>query len=282
MTDRRLTPANGRVAASRLRGLVEAETFRDGSGASIMRPVADLWSSPDRATRDRQLLRGEGVVVYERRAGMAFVEAEKDGYVGYVDEAALGDPVRPTHAVAAPATHLYPAPDFKRPAVARLSFGARLRVVATPDARFAEAEDGLFVPRAHLRPVDRPLCDPAGVARLFLGVPYLWGGNSSDGIDCSGLVQAALVACGIACPGDSDLQETAVGSRVVLDAPVLRGDLFFWAGHVAMALDATDLIHANAHHMAVTVEPVPSTIARIADQGGGEVTTRRRVSPPRG
>lgn len=275
MTDRRLTPANGRVAARELMGRVEAEQFVTPEAALVAVPVADLWSTPERTARDRQLVMGEAVDIYERRAGMAFLRARKDGYVGYVAEADLGEPVAVTHIVGVPATHLYPEPDMKRPAVMRLSFGARLRVVAGSE-RFFEVEGGLHVPRPHLAPANRAFTDPASVAQLFFGVPYLWGGNSIDGIDCSGLVQAACLACHIPCPGDSDLQEMVVGQPLG-DEPPARGDLYFWKGHVAMAVDAQVLIHANAHHMAVTYEPIEDAIARIAAQEGGPVTSRRRL-----
>lgn len=273
--DSRMTPANGRVAAEWLKGTVAADAFVAPELASVQLPVVDLWSTPQGTDRDRQLLMGEAVDVFERRDGMAFVRSHRDGYVGYVAERALGAPVDITHIVGVPATHLYSTPDFKRPQAMRLPFGARLRVVAA-SAAFFETDAGLHVPRPHLRPANRPFTDPASVAQLFFGVPYLWGGNSSDGIDCSGLVQAACLACHIPCPGDSDMQEATLGEPVS-DGPVLRGDLFFWKGHIAMAVDGDVLIHANAHHMAVSYERIPDAIARIEEQGGGGVTARRRL-----
>ena len=275
MTDRRLTPANGRVAARELMGRVTADAFVTPEPASVTVPVTDLWATPDRAARDRQLLLGDPVDVFERRDGMAFLRAGKDGYVGYVAEADLGPRIEATHMVGVPATHLYPAPDFKRVALHHLGFGARVRVVAGTD-RFFEVEGGLHVPRPHLAPVNRAFTDPAAVAQLFFGVPYLWGGNSILGIDCSGLVQAACLACHIPCPGDSDLQKAVLG-RTLTDEPPQRGDLYFWKGHVAMAVDERVLIHANAHHMAVTYEPIEDAIARIEGQGDGPVTARRRI-----
>ncbi|WOI55558.1 NlpC/P60 family protein [Palleronia sp. LCG004] len=276
MSDRRLLPANGRVAAAHLRGIVDAARYVEGEAAGVILPVADLWAAPDARARDRQLLMGDSVRIYERVDGMAFVRADRDGYVGYVAEAALGDIPSATHIVGVPASHLYPVPDMKVPPVARLSFGARLRVVAASDG-FFELWDGRHVPRPHLRPANKPFEDPARVAQLFFGVPYLWGGNGADGIDCSGLVQAALISSGHPCPGDSDLQEGAVGRVLEPDEPMERGDLLFWRGHVAMAVDREVLIHANAYHMAVSYEPASDAIARIEAQGGGPVTTRRRL-----
>lgn len=274
MTDRRLTPANGRVAALSLKGKVRAERFVEGNPAAVAVPVADLLYTPDGA-RERQLRLGQAVTVYEDRDGFAFVQSAADGYVGYVQSDALGAALTPSHRVTARATHVYEGPDMKSPDLAHLPFGALLAVSGTSGA-FAETRSG-FVPRVHLSPVDQVMTDPAAVAELHVGTPYLWGGNSVLGIDCSGLIQIACEACGIACPGDSDLQEAALGDPVETDAPVARGDLFFWDGHVAMAVDAETLIHANAFHMAVAREKLTDAIARIADQGDGPLTSRRRL-----
>ncbi|MGL4279805.1 MAG: C40 family peptidase [Albidovulum sp.] len=273
MNDRRLTPANGRVAHVSLRGQVAAEAFVEGEAASVAGPVADLLKEPG-GPRDRQLLMGDAVTVLERRAGHAFLLAAKDGYCGYVAEASLGPALAPTHWVAAPASHLYPVADMKRQETAALSFGSQLRVVGETD-RFFQTTAG-FVPRPHLRPLGETFPDPAEVAMMFLGTPYLWGGNSRQGIDCSGLVQAALLAAGIPCPGDSDLQQV-LGHPVATPAALRRNDLLFWKGHVALALDESRMIHANAFRMAVTVEGIAEAIARIAAQGDGEPTGLRRV-----
>ena len=273
MSDPRLTPANGRVAAERLRGLVAADRFVAGEPARIAVPVADLDGSPG-GRRDRQLLWGEGVTVYERREGVAFVESHRDGYVGYVAEVSLSEPRTPTHRVAVPATHLYRDDDMKSPALRHLSFGALVTVEAE-GRKFWETPEG-YIPKPHLRPLDRPFSDPAAVAQLFFGAPYLWGGNSVLGIDCSGLVQAALLACGHAFPGDSDLQRS-LGAAIPEDESPRRGDLLFWKGHVAMAVDAETMIHANAHHMAVAYEGIAPGLARIRAQGDGGLLARRRI-----
>lgn len=273
MSDRRLTPANGRVAHVSLRGQVEAEVFVEGEAAAVAVPVADLLKEPEGA-RDRQLLMGDAVTVLERRAGHAFLQSAKDGYCGYVDEAALGPAITLTHWVAAPASHLYPVADMKRRETAALSLGARLKVIGKTD-RFFQTTAG-FVPRPHLRPLGDSFADPAEVAMMFLGTPYLWGGNSRQGIDCSGLVQASLLASGIACPGDSDLQRV-LGHPVAEVGALRRNDLLFWKGHVALALDESRMIHANGFRMAVTIEGIADAIARIAAQGDGEPTALRRV-----
>ena len=237
-------------------------------------PLVDLSRTPN-GPRDRQLMMGEAVTVTAQRAGWAEVRALRDGYPGFVPEAALTPAAPVTHRVCARATHLYPAPDFKTPERALLSLGARLEVL-TQTGRFAETPHG-FVPRAHLAPLDAPEADPVAVAERLTGTPYLWGGNSALGIDCSGLVQVACLACDIPCPGDSTEQQEALGTPLPEEAPLKRGDLLFWRGHVAWVADPETLIHANAHHMAVAFEPLPGAIARIAAQGDGPVTARKRL-----
>jgi cell wall-associated NlpC family hydrolase len=272
VTDRRLTPANARAALDSLRGSVDAPRYVPGEAARVTVPLVDLNRSPD-GPRDRQLLLGDGVLVIDRHQGRAFVQAAKDGYCGYVPETVLAPAQVPTHRVIAPATHLYPQPKVQAHELCALSFGCLLTVTGTAE-RFAETPDG-FVPLQHLQALADPLTDPVAVAVLFLGTPYLWGGNSRAGIDCSGLVQAALLACGKDCPGDSDLQAQSVGGALQPDDALLPGDLIFWTGHVAMVADAGRIIHATGHRMAVVFEDMAEAIARIA-AAGQPVLARRR------
>ncbi len=274
--DRRLTPANGRVAALFLKGQVMAERFVEGEQRQVGAPCIAIRRTRDTDNVERQLLYGDGFTVFETETGVAFGQAERDGYVGYVNAALLKAPADNTHFVCSHATHLYLSPDIKSASPTGLSFGSRVCVVDEVD-QFWETDTGGFVPKNHLRRIGAPMQDPAAVAELFLGTPYLWGGNSCWGLDCSGLVQAALLACGHGCPGDSDLQEQAVGQKLAKNDAAKRGDLIFWSGHVAMAVSANNLIHANAHHMAVVHEPIDAVIQRITSQGGGPVTARKRL-----
>ncbi len=292
MTDRRDTPFNGRVAHVSLRGRVAADSFVDGATVFVAKVWTDLLRGPDGA-RERQLLRGEAFRALERVGDHVFGFAERDGYVGWVAASDLGPrlPV-PTHRVSVRQTYAKGSPDLKateHPVL--LPFGARLTVrnVANGWARTAWADDGegrsmvdLYVPAKHLRPLSEIAGDPVAIAALFLGTPYLWGGNSAFGIDCSGLVQAAMLACGIPCPGDSDQQARVLGAETALDAPRRRGDLYFWEGHVGILSAPDTLLHANAHHMMVAEEPLEEAIARIAAAEGKGVACRRRATLPPG
>lgn len=271
--DRRLTPANSRAALETLRGLVDAPVYTKGEPARVALPVADLLKAPDGA-RDRQLLWGEAVTVIDRHAGWAFLQAAKDGYCGYLPEAALAAPQEASHWVATPGTHLYDGPKVQHRERAALSLGARVQVIGQTGT-WAETPDG-FVPALHLRALGDWLADPATVAQSLLHTPYLWGGNSRAGIDCSGLAQLAFQACGITLPGDSDLQ-AACGTAIPAGAPLQRNDLIFWKGHVALALSPDRMIHATAAVMAVTEEDIPAAIARIRAAGEGEPTHFRRI-----
>ena len=271
--DRRVTAFSGRVALEALRGNVEAEVYVAGEAGAVAVPLADLCAAPGGA-RDRQVVFGEPLVVVERRAGHAFVQMGKDGYCGWLAEAEVGPEVRATHWVAVRGTHLYPAPRVQARESAALPFGARLAVTGGGET-WAEVVGG-YVPAMHLRRMGDMFNDPVAVAELFLGAPYLWGGNSAAGVDCSGLVQGALLACGRICPGDSDMQ-AAMGAELGAGAVLRRGDLVFWKGHVAMMVDGARIIHANGHSMDVRIEGLEAATARIAAQGGGAVTGRRRV-----
>lgn len=273
--DRRLHRASARYAHVSLAGKTGLP-LTEGAAAAVAVPLADLLRAPHGA-RERQLAHGEGFRVIDREGGHAFGFAEKDGYCGWLPEAALGPALEATHWVASSGTHLYAGPSVQHRDLAALPMGARLRVLGSSGA-WAETALG-WVPLGHLMPVGHWRSDPAGVAEGFLGTPYLWGGNSRAGVDCSGLVQMAHLACGIPCPGDSDLQE-ALGRALAEGAELRRGDLVFWRGHVAIALDGARTIHANGHTMSVAVEAIAACTARIAASGGGPVTHRRRLESP--
>jgi cell wall-associated NlpC family hydrolase len=279
--DPRLTPARADLAARTLEGKVEAARYVDGQVYEVIDPQAPLRAEPKPdAPLATEALKGERATIYDIDAeGWAWGQLAADGYVGWLPANALvaaGPP--PTHKVAALRTLAFPGPSIKQPPIEALPLGARLHIVRIED-RMAVTRSGAYVPQAHLAALDSHEADFVAVAERFVGVPYLWGGKTALGLDCSGLLQVALTACGIACPRDSDMQERALGSSVAAAADraaLKRGDLIFWKGHVAIVRDSVSLIHANAFDMAVVVEPIARAAARIA-AAGSEVTGVRRL-----
>ncbi len=295
--DPRETPFNGRVAHVSLKGKVEAELFTEGELRHVYYKPVDIRDAP-LGNRLRQLNVGEAFCVLEESANHAFGIRMLDGYVGWASAAFLSrNDVAYTHQVVSQRAAFLSSDDVKRTKASDeylLPFGALVSEFEHPNpahrqsARSAgwllcKEHHGKKIPEAryvrlsNIAPIGQPIDDPATVAELLLHTPYLWGGNTAFGIDCSGLVQAALLACGIPCPGDSDQQEAQVGSTLAPESALMRGDLIFWKGHVAMMFDPDTIIHANAHHMAVAIEPFETARARIEASGGGPVTSIKRL-----
>ncbi len=269
----RLIPARADVAAEHLRGQVEAARYAAGEARRVAVTLLDLTAVADpEAERATQLVYGEVFTVYEERPdGLAWGQAASDGYVGYVRADGLAPAAGGGVRVTAPWSQVYARPEARARTGLELPCLSEVQVSGTTGG-FARLRGGGFVPRAHLAPVE----DWVALAERFAGAPYLWGGRSLRGIDCSGLVQVALVAAGRTAPRDSDMQAALVGEPLPGRARLGRGDLVFWKGHVGIMRDAATLLHANAHHMAVASEPLTSATARIAGAGGGPVLARRR------
>ncbi|HKS86909.1 MAG TPA: NlpC/P60 family protein [Pseudolabrys sp.] len=276
--DPRINPFRPEIAASHLRGQVEAKRFVEGVRHQVIEPATAVRRLPGHDARlDTEALFGETAVVYETTdEGWAWGQLETDGYVGWLARSALASGgAAASHKISVPRAFAFPGPDIKLAPVAALPMGARL-AVARQDERFAITPSGWHVPEVSLVPVKARQPDFVTVAEQFLNTPYLWGGKTWLGLDCSGLVQISLQAAGISCPRDSDMQELTLG-KISSIASLRRGDLLFWKGHVAIARDSETLIHANAHHMMVASEPAAEAIARIK-AAGSEVTAVKRVA----
>jgi cell wall-associated NlpC family hydrolase len=277
--DPRRHPWRDDLAAESLRGRVAAARYVKGEPRQVAYPAIPLWAGPDaRQDWTTQVLFGERVTVYEEKGGWAWVQLERDGYVGYVQARTLSAQLRrPTHKVRAPGTFVYASASARAQTGPHLSMTSLLSLAET-GAAFSRLAEGGFVPTRHIAELGRFAPDFVAVAERFAGTPYVWGGKTRLGLDCSGLVQVAMHAAGLDCPRDSDMQQAELGRAIAFDAGLdglERGDLVFWSGHVGIMTDAFMLLHANAHHMAVVAEPLRGAVDRIA-RGGLEIAAIRR------
>jgi cell wall-associated NlpC family hydrolase len=272
-----VTPVRDGVAPRTLEGIAPAEVYVEPTPMRCAAPAAAIRRAADAASEQLdQLLFGEAFeAIKEEAGGFVWGQARRDGYVGFIEAAALAPAGEaPTHRVSALRTYAFAEPSIKSRANGPISLNALVRVEDI-EGELALAEGAGWIAVRHLAPIGTFEVDPAAVAERYLGAPYLWGGRESLGLDCSGLVQQALLACGTACPRDTD-QQAALG-RDIARGDFGRGDLVFWKGHVAMGLDAQRIVHANAHHMAVAIEPLDAAIERIAAAGHGGPGAFRRV-----
>lgn len=273
--DPRITPWRDGIAARSLEGVLEAEVYLDPKAMSCMAPAAALRAGPDaNAEQMDQVLFGERFEVLEEEGAWVFGQAARDGYVGFVEAAALqpaGD--MPTHRVSAIRTYAFAEPSIKSRASGPYSINSLVTVEAV-EGRLAKVTGAGWMTADHLSPIGLFEDDWTAVAERFVGAPYLWGGRESLGLDCSGLVQQALFACGRACPRDTD-QQQALGAPIAA-GDFGRGDLVFWKGHVALGIGEGRIVHANGHHMATVIEPLAEAVDRIRGAGAGEPTAFRR------
>ena len=266
--DKRLHAFRTDLADARLKGRVEAARHVEGRPMEIVAPIASLHSGPSSSARQStQVLLGEKIMAFEDKDDWVWCQLEADGYVGYVSNAAVAkDLTNPTHRVSMLSTFLYPEADIKSQAALSVQMNAKLEIVES-DGKFSKLSNGKYVFSKHLKLLNEFETDFVGVAEMFEDVPYYWGGKTFRGLDCSGLVQTSLEACGITSPRDTDMQETQLGRNLLINDldGLCRGDLVFWKGHVGIMTDQKTLLHANGHHMLTVKEPLAEAVARIAD-----------------
>ncbi len=274
MADKRMTPARPDLAALHLKGKVDAERFVEGQRLMSLRGHVPMRVRPESyCAQETELLCGESFIVYEQKNGWAWGQIASDGYVGYVHALSLMPYAEPTHRVAAPSTPVLTAPDVKAACTQLLPMNALIRLEKEYDG-FFQTNAG-YVSHRHIVPAGEHAVDFVSIAENFLHVPYVWGGKTVAGMDCSGLIQTSLQAAGIAAPRDTDMMEQALGVSVDR-MEARRGDLVFWKGHMGVMLGEKRLLHANAFHMEVFAEPLDQAIARI-EKSAGPVTSIKRL-----
>ncbi len=281
--DSRLHAIRPDLADVRLHGQVHADRFVAGRPARVVLPLAALRRAPRAgAGQTTQLLMGDDVMVFEEADGWAWVQAARDGYVGYTPSAALGGRDRDaTHVVSAPRTFLYPDADLKLPHSGELSMGAAIAVTGATRTRgtsYGLLPSGEAIVMTHLRPAPEHAADFVSVAEMLLHTPYLWGGTTGFGIDCSGLVQLAMRMAGRDVLRDTDMQAGSIGEPVDPGADfsrLRRGDLVFWKGHVAVMTGRDTMIHASGHTMMVSREGLAQAVERIGYLYGEPTAFRR-------
>lgn len=267
------------LADARLEGRVMAARFVAGEMQRVIAPSTALRRAPaDTAPLDTEALHGEYVAVFERREdGWCWAQLQRDAYVGFVRGCDLADPGSPaTHRMIVPRSFVYPEADIKTPPLSWLPLGAEI-AGRVHDDRFLALDDGGFIIARHAGDISASASDFVAVAESFIAVPYLWGGKTGLGLDCSGLVQIALSAAGVVAPRDTDMQVAELGQRVNDFGALRRGDLVFWPGHVGVMRDAATLLHANGHHMQVASEKLADAVARIELRAQSPITAVRRV-----
>jgi cell wall-associated NlpC family hydrolase len=278
--DARTTLARPDLAASALRDRFKADHYKDGQTLQVVQSTLPLFSAPraDGAMQSEALF-GETITVVEQSPeGWSWGQSDQDDYVGYLPSDGLSSALsEPTHRVTSLRSFVYAETSIKRVPLTSLSFGSLVSVTGS-DGIFSRLKQGGFLITQHLTPLDLISHDPCAFALLFLNTPYLWGGRSGFGLDCSGLVQLALQACGFPCPRDSDMQERELGEKLADDTDLRRNDLIFWKGHVGLMLDETTLLHASGHHMLVVKEPLAEARARILAKTGHDITSCKRIA----
>ena len=267
--DPRVNAFRPNLADLSLKAFVQADDYVEPAIHQCILGVVPVYKEPnDKTPRVTEIRYGEFVDVFEEREdGYIWLQNRNDRYVGYIrGEGALNVSIAALmNRVCALHSFVYAEPDIKSPVIDRLTLGSFVSLDGEVGDFYPMASGG-YIFKKHVAPTDEAQTqDYVFTAGQLLNVPYLWGGRTTLGIDCSGLVQLALDMAGIDCPRDSDQQRELFGHPLPChwrDIVWKRGDLVFFKDHVGIMTGHEHMIHANAHAMQVTVEPLRDVVAR--------------------
>ncbi|WP_375676334.1 MULTISPECIES: NlpC/P60 family protein [unclassified Bartonella] len=280
--DPRLHAFRDDLADQRLETEITAQRFVQGEKRRVNTAVAGLFKeNSKKSERQTECLFGEELLIFEQGETMSWGQSLKDGYVGYIDTKVLcTSTIKQTHVVSVPRTFKYLHADLRGPIVSPLSMGSKVSVVdeiEVRDTMYSILENGTAIITSHLSPIGRVYEDYVTVAETFIRTPYLWGGVSGFGIDCSGLIQLSMMMTDQIVLRDTDMQQETIGSPLTDTDKLQRGDLIFWKDHVAIMVDHANIIHANGFSMDVMIEPLEKAITRIAKKNQYPIAKRRPI-----
>ena len=265
--DTRITPIRRDLASTAYKAIVKRKKYVTAKLATVKSAFTPLYSNKG-SKLSTQLLYGEECDVFETKNGWSWIQSRRDNYVGYTPTINLTRKIyKPNSKVISLRTVIYTKPDIKSVTKGYLSFNSLVEVIKIK-GKYSLIKNLGWCPSLDLVKIKSSKFNHIDLSKQYLDTPYLWGGRDSMGIDCSGLVQNLHQINNRPFPRDTDMQEMFVTNEVKYEKDLKAGDLVFWKGHVAMMIDNSNIIHANAFHMKTAIEPLSTAKKRILKSNG--------------
>ena len=265
--DTRITPIRRDLASTAYKAIVKRKKYVTAKLATVKSAFTPLYSNKG-SKLSTQLLYGEECDVFETKNGWSWIQSRRDNYVGYTPTINLTRKIyKPNSKVISLRTVIYTKPDIKSVTKGYLSFNSLVEVIKIK-GKYSLIKNLGWCPSLDLVKIKSSKFNHIDLSKQYLDTPYLWGGRDSMGIDCSGLIQNLHQINNRPFPRDTDMQEIFVTNEVKYEKDLKAGDLVFWKGHVAMMIDNSNIIHANAFHMKTAIEPLSTAKKRILKSNG--------------